>query len=307
MIPCEAGSKLRLPIYKSACASLYSDLDPASRALMLSQAGPGGSLAITVLPTAPVFRMPSSHMRVRLLRRLRQPLQVRWRSGSAGRPPSSPPHSRRQAAAGHVVGAAHVRQKLFQRRRRRCTHRPPPAAVPAESGPVPAARRWPACPSTGGERLGAWLNAGGRALHVLSPRRACAETLPPQPRTARPPRCPPPLACTGKQPPVPGTFAAACDWPQPRPRSQLCDQHRDGVPHRASMVTPRWCQRRLAPPATAAGRSLAPRCGPRPWQAHRGSCLESSHLRPPLRPLLGKHAPLPIRAVRPERPGIPHR
>ena len=114
----------------------------------------------------------------------------------------------------------------------RCTHRPPPAAVPAKSGPVPAARRWPACPSTGGERLGAWLNAGGRALCVLSPRRACAETLPPRPRTARPPRCPPPLACNGEQPPVPGTFPAACDWPQP-PRSQPCDQHRDAVPHRA--------------------------------------------------------------------------
>ena len=48
----------------------------ASRALILSQAGPGGSLAITVLPTAPKFRLPSSHMRVLLLRRLRQPLPV---------------------------------------------------------------------------------------------------------------------------------------------------------------------------------------------------------------------------------------
>ena len=69
---------------KSACASLYSDLDPASRALMLSQAGPGGSLAITVLPTAPEFRMPSSHMRVLLLRRLRQPLPVAPRACRCG-------------------------------------------------------------------------------------------------------------------------------------------------------------------------------------------------------------------------------
>ena len=69
---------------KSACASLYSDLDPASRALMLSQAGPGGSLAITVLPTAPEFRMSSSHMRVLLLRRLRQPLPVAPRTCRCG-------------------------------------------------------------------------------------------------------------------------------------------------------------------------------------------------------------------------------
>ena len=35
---------------RSACASLFSDLDAASRALVLSQAGPGGSRAVTVLP-----------------------------------------------------------------------------------------------------------------------------------------------------------------------------------------------------------------------------------------------------------------
>ena len=52
----------------------YSDLDPASRALLLSQAGPGGSRAITALPTAPELRMPSDCMRVVLLQRLRLPL-----------------------------------------------------------------------------------------------------------------------------------------------------------------------------------------------------------------------------------------
>ena len=67
---------------KSAC--VYFDLDPASRALMLSQAGPGGSLAITALPTAPEFRMPSSHMRVLLLRRLRQPLSLAPRTCRCG-------------------------------------------------------------------------------------------------------------------------------------------------------------------------------------------------------------------------------
>ena len=56
------------------CENLLSDLDPASRALLLSQAGPGGSRAITALPTAPELRMPSDCMRVVLLRRLRLPL-----------------------------------------------------------------------------------------------------------------------------------------------------------------------------------------------------------------------------------------
>ena len=36
----------------SACASLFSDLHPASRAQMLSQAGPSGSRSRTALPTA---------------------------------------------------------------------------------------------------------------------------------------------------------------------------------------------------------------------------------------------------------------
>ena len=58
----------------AACEGLLSDLDPASRALLLSQAGPGGSRAITALPTAPELRMPSDCMRVLLLRRLRLPL-----------------------------------------------------------------------------------------------------------------------------------------------------------------------------------------------------------------------------------------
>ena len=70
----------------SACTSLLSDLDPASRPLMLSQAGPGGSRALTALPTAPEFRLPSSCFRVVLLRRLRLPVPIgprRCRCGGA--------------------------------------------------------------------------------------------------------------------------------------------------------------------------------------------------------------------------------
>ena len=47
--------------------------------------------------------------------------------------------------------------------RRRCMHRPQPAAVPAKSGPVPAAWRWPARPSTNRERPGGRLYSRNRA------------------------------------------------------------------------------------------------------------------------------------------------
>ncbi|CAE7943831.1 slc38a7, partial [Symbiodinium necroappetens] len=60
----------------SACTSLLSDLDPASRALMLFQAGPGGSRALTALPTTPKFRLSGSCFRVVLLRRLRLPVPI---------------------------------------------------------------------------------------------------------------------------------------------------------------------------------------------------------------------------------------
>ena len=53
---------------------LSCDLDPASRALLLSQAGPGGPRAVVALPTAPEFRLSSECMRVLLLRHLRASL-----------------------------------------------------------------------------------------------------------------------------------------------------------------------------------------------------------------------------------------
>ena len=68
----------------SACAGLFLDLDPASRALMLSQAGPCGARALTALPTAPEFRLQSSHFRVLLLRRLRLPLPLAPRQCRCG-------------------------------------------------------------------------------------------------------------------------------------------------------------------------------------------------------------------------------
>ena len=64
---------------------LLSDLDPPSRALMLSQAGPMAARALTAIPTTPEFTIPQQHFRVLLLRRLRLPLPftaVRCRCGT---------------------------------------------------------------------------------------------------------------------------------------------------------------------------------------------------------------------------------
>ena len=59
-----------------------ADLSPASRALLLSQAGPHAARAFTVLPTSDDVAIPDSHFRVLLLRRLRMPLPLGPRSCS---------------------------------------------------------------------------------------------------------------------------------------------------------------------------------------------------------------------------------
>ena len=85
---------------------------------------------------------------------------------------------------------AHPPKALPEAAWRRCMHRPLPAAVPAESGPVPAARRWPARPSTGGERL--WRvavrrRAGtSRALATANLRRNATTSAPNSPPTSMP-------------------------------------------------------------------------------------------------------------------------
>ena len=53
-----------------------ADLSPASRALLLSQAGPHAARVFTVLPTSDVVAVPDPHFRVLLLRRLRLPLPL---------------------------------------------------------------------------------------------------------------------------------------------------------------------------------------------------------------------------------------
>ena len=63
-------------IDKRALEMLFNDIDPTSRALLLSQAGDAASCAFTALPTSADTRVPDSEYRVMLLRRLRLPLQL---------------------------------------------------------------------------------------------------------------------------------------------------------------------------------------------------------------------------------------
>ena len=62
------------PVDREALEMLFSEITPASRTLLLSQAGPGGSTVLTTLPTRPEYYMGDDVFRVTLLRRLRWPL-----------------------------------------------------------------------------------------------------------------------------------------------------------------------------------------------------------------------------------------
>ena len=61
---------------KRALEMLFNDIDPTSRALLLSQAGDAASCAFTALPTSADTRVPDAEYRVMLLRRLRLPLPL---------------------------------------------------------------------------------------------------------------------------------------------------------------------------------------------------------------------------------------
>ena len=69
-------TSLRVDGSKRALETLLSDLDSASRALLLSQAGSSGSVVLTTLPTREEFTMPDDVARCVLLRRLRLPLPL---------------------------------------------------------------------------------------------------------------------------------------------------------------------------------------------------------------------------------------
>ena len=68
-----------------AFETLFSDLDPASRALLLSQGGDGASCALTALPTSADLVVPDAEYRVMLLRRLRLPVPLAPRRCRCGR------------------------------------------------------------------------------------------------------------------------------------------------------------------------------------------------------------------------------
>eukprot|EP00438_Fugacium_kawagutii_P035997 Skav228963 [mRNA] locus=scaffold671:28044:28988:+ [translate_table: standard] len=66
---------------QSSCRrQLLTALDPASRALLISQSGPHASLAFTTIPFGPEFTYPSHIFRILLLRRLRLPLPLAART-----------------------------------------------------------------------------------------------------------------------------------------------------------------------------------------------------------------------------------
>ena len=71
---------------KQEFEALLSDLDPSSRALLLSQAGPYSSRCFVALPSAPELRIASPHFRVMALRRLRLPLPLDAANCRCGRP-----------------------------------------------------------------------------------------------------------------------------------------------------------------------------------------------------------------------------
>ena len=74
------------PLDKHTLEMLLSDLDLASRALLLSQGGPGGAAVLTGFPTSLPCRLSDDLFRAILLRRLRLPLPAAPRTCSCGRP-----------------------------------------------------------------------------------------------------------------------------------------------------------------------------------------------------------------------------
>ena len=69
----------------AALETHFTDLSPASRALLLSQAGPHSGRVFTVLPTSDDVTIVSAQFRVLLLRRLRLPLALCLRTCRCGR------------------------------------------------------------------------------------------------------------------------------------------------------------------------------------------------------------------------------
>ena len=80
-------------LHKRALETHFTELDPTSRALVLSQGGDAASCAFTAFPTSADTRVPDDEFRVMLLRRLRLPparpetLRLQGTPGRVRQPP----------------------------------------------------------------------------------------------------------------------------------------------------------------------------------------------------------------------------
>ena len=83
---------------------LFERMAPRDRALVRSQSGPGGSLALTTAPTSVLTKIPPHLFRVVLLRRLRLPLPLSQHACRCGRPIDPFGHHRAACARTGALG-----------------------------------------------------------------------------------------------------------------------------------------------------------------------------------------------------------
>ena len=90
---------------------LFERMTPRDRALVRSQSGPGGGLALTTAPTSVLTKIPPHLFRVMLLRRLRLPLPLSQHACRCGRPIDSVWPPPRRMCQDRGVGAAGIRAR----------------------------------------------------------------------------------------------------------------------------------------------------------------------------------------------------
>ena len=101
-------------LHTRALETLFADLDPASRALLLSQGGEAAGCAFTATPSSPDTAVPDAEYQVLLLRRLRLPLPLAPKHCACGGPPGRPwGPSRRTGQTGRPArasGSSHLQR-----------------------------------------------------------------------------------------------------------------------------------------------------------------------------------------------------
>ena len=83
---------------------LFEQMTPQARALVRSQSGPGGTMALTTAPTSVLTKIPPHLFRVVLLRRLRLPLPLSQHACRCGRPIDPFGHHRAACARTGALG-----------------------------------------------------------------------------------------------------------------------------------------------------------------------------------------------------------